>query len=167
MSVNNVLYVQIDGDNSLKNKYSDAINEHNNVIHNSLYPDSGFDIFYPIPENLETQTLSGRIHKLDFRLKTAFFINNKPSGFYMYPRSSLSKTPLRLANSVGIIDSGYRGKLMGYFDLLEEEYTLSQYQRLVQICAPNLESFQIIMVDDINSLGETQRNEGGFGSTGL
>ena len=40
------------------------------------------------------------------------------TGYYMYPRSSLSKTKLRLANSVGIIDSGYRGNLIGMFDLI-------------------------------------------------
>ena len=34
----------------------------------------------------------------------------------MYPRSSIYKTPLRLANNTGIIDSGYRGNLMGAFD---------------------------------------------------
>lgn len=163
-----ILYIQIDGNDQLKNKYMSAIDEHNHMIENSGHPDSGFDIYYPIPESHEydTMTLTGKLHKLDFRVKTAMFINNKPSGFYIYPRSSLSKTPLRLANCVGIIDSGYRGRLMGYFDLLEEEYRVSQYQRLVQICAPNLQPFHIYMIDNINSLGETQRDEGGFGSTG-
>ena len=37
--------------------------------------------------------------------------NDKNIGYYLYPRSSISKTPLILANSVGIIDSGYRGNI--------------------------------------------------------
>lgn len=166
MNSTTVLYIQVDGDDNLKDKYMSAIDEHNMMIQNSEQPDSGFDLFYPITENLETETLVGKLQKLDFRVKTAMFTDEKPSGFYMYPRSSLSKTPLRLANSVGIIDSGYRGKLMGYFDLLEDEYSVAQYQRFLQICAPNLQPFHVYMIDDINSFGETQRNEGGFGSTG-
>ena len=38
-------------------------------------------------------------------------------GYYLYSRSSTgSKTPLRLSNSVGIIDSGYRGNIKACFD---------------------------------------------------
>ena len=161
-----ILYIQVDGDDELKNKYINAVQEHNRMIEDSQHPDSGFDIYYPIPENNETINLVGKLHKLDFRVKMAMIINNRSSGFYMYPRSSLSKTPLRLANNVGIIDSGYRGKLMGYFDLIEKEYNIEQYQRFVQICAPNLQPFTVTIVDDISILGETDRNEGGFGSTG-
>ena len=36
--------------------------------------------------------------------------NNNYLSYYLYPRSSISKLNIRLANSVGIIDSGYRGK---------------------------------------------------------
>lgn len=166
MNLTTVLYIQVDGDDNLKNKYMSAIDEHNMMIQNSEHPDSGFDLFYPIIDNDDNETLSGKLQKLDFRIKTAMFIDEKPSGFYMYPRSSLSKTPLRLANSVGIIDSGYRGRLMGYFDLLENEYTVHQYQRFLQVCAPNLQPFHVYMIDDINGLGQTQRDGGGFGSTG-
>ena len=166
MNFSTVLYIQIDGNNTLKNKYIQAIDEHNMMVQNSSHPDSGFDLFYPTKEDLETEILTGKLQKLDFRVKTAMFKDGSPSGFYMYPRSSLSKTPLRLANCVGIIDSGYRGKLMGYFDLLEPEYTVTQHQRFLQICASNLETFHVYLIDDINSLGQTERNEGGFGSTG-
>lgn len=167
MNSNTVLYIQVDGNDTLKNKYIQAIDEHNMMVQNSPHPDSGFDLFYPIKEDQETETLSGKLQKLDFYVKTAMFKDSSPIGFYMYPRSSLSKTPLRLANSVGIIDSGYRGKLMGYFDLLEQEYNVTQHQRFLQICSPNLEPFHVYLIDDINSLGQTQRNEGGFGSTGV
>ena len=32
--------------------------------------------------------------------------------YYLYPRSSISKTPLRMSNSTGIIDAGYRGEII-------------------------------------------------------
>ena len=92
-----------------------------------------------------------------------------PCGYYMYPRSSLSKTPLRLANSVGIIDSGYRGHLIGMFDSIrekEEEYEVPEYTRLLQVCAPNLMPILVNIVDSEEQLGEkTKRGGGGFGST--
>ena len=87
----------------------------------------------------------------------------------MYPRSSLSKRKLRLANSVGIIDSGYRGNLMGMFDIVnskEDFEVVNKFERLVQICSPNLQPIIVEIVDDIKELGETTRGEGGFGSTG-
>jgi dUTP pyrophosphatase len=87
----------------------------------------------------------------------------------MYPRSSLSKTKLRLANSTGIIDAGYRGHLMGMFDLIgtDELYTIQQYDRLLQICAPGLLPIIVQVVNSVEELGEqTKRGDGGFGSTG-
>ena len=86
-----------------------------------------------------------------------------PVGFYMYPRSSLSKTTLRLANSVGIIDAGYRGKLIGAFDCHKKSCVVEPYEKLVQICAPSLCPIYARLVD---SLGDaTERGEDGFGST--
>jgi len=89
----------------------------------------------------------------------------------MYPRSSLSKTPLRLANSVGIIDAGYRNNLIGAFDLIKnhvETYFVEKHSRLLQICSPILCPIYVELVTtqaDLSTL--TERNEGGFGSTGV
>jgi dUTP pyrophosphatase len=87
----------------------------------------------------------------------------------MYPRSSLSKTQLRLANNTGIIDAGYRGPLIGMFDCLtDDEYEVSSFTRLLQICAPGLVPIYVRVIDLIADLGpNTSRGEGGFGSTGL
>ena len=88
----------------------------------------------------------------------------------MYPRSSLSKTQLRLANSVGIIDSGYRGNLIGAFDCLSKkgEYKVLKDDRLVQICSPDLAPIMVEIVDTEEKLGKkTTRGQGGFGSTGV
>ena len=89
------------------------------------------------------------------------------TGFYLYPRSSISKTCLRLANSTGIIDSGYRGNLIAMMDVVyEEEYFVNAYDKLVQICAPGLVPVIVNVVDTEEELGEkTARGEGGFGST--
>lgn len=96
--------------------------------------------------------------------------NNEPGyktarcGYYLYPRSSLSKTPLRLANSVGIIDSSYRGEIMAAVDnISEEDFEIKQGERLFQLCSPTLEPINFIIADELT---ETDRGEGGFGSTG-
>lgn len=86
-----------------------------------------------------------------------------PCGYYMYPRSSISKTSMRLANSVGIIDSGYRGHLIAMVDT-EPNTSLKKYERYFQICAPNLCPIFVKMVDQIDT--NTSRGSGGFGSTG-
>jgi dUTP pyrophosphatase len=87
------------------------------------------------------------------------------SGYYLYPRSSISKTPLGLANSVGIIDNGYRGEICAVVrNYSDEPFTLSPGERYFQLCAPDLLPITIIMV---NELSETIRGTDGFGSTGL
>ena len=76
-----------------------------------------------------------------------------------------AKTPLRLSNSVGIIDSGYRGNIIGIVDnVSEEEYVIEPNSRIFQLCSPILSpiSFEVV-----NSLSETSRGSGGLGSTGV
>jgi dUTP pyrophosphatase len=100
------------------------------------------------------------------------------TGYYMYPRSSLSKTQLRLANSTGIIDAGYRGHLMAMFDVVNidesvnnpdriADYFGEKFDRYIQICAPGLVPILVEVVNDVSQLGEeTERGSGGFGSSG-
>jgi dUTP pyrophosphatase len=90
-----------------------------------------------------------------------------PSAFYLYPRSSLYKSDLRLTNSIGLIDKGFRGHLAVVFDVVKPNTSISQYSRLLQICAPDLSPINNIeLVDTLEELGETIRGGGGFGSTG-
>jgi dUTP pyrophosphatase len=93
------------------------------------------------------------------------FADTRNTGYYMYPRSSISNTPLRLANSVGIIDSGYRGRLMGKFDA-RENFVVNKFDRLLQICAPGLIPIYVELVNNEEELGNTERGAGGFGSSG-
>ena len=104
-----------------------------------------------------------------------------PTGFYLYPRSSISKTRMRLANSVGIIDAGYRGDLIAAVDTIglfgstdiwhvwkETLSPIKKYDRYFQVCAPDLSPFLVHIVDTEEELSPpTARGHGGFGSTGV
>lgn len=85
-------------------------------------------------------------------------------GYLLAPRSSISNTPLRMANSVGIIDAGYRGNIMAKVDNISgEDYTIKAGTRLFQICMPDLGPFSV----QIGAVAKnTERGAGGFGSTG-
>ena len=84
--------------------------------------------------------------------------------YYLLPRSSISKTPLRMANSIGLIDGGYRGEIMAVCDNIKTEgYTVEKGQRLFQLVATDSSSIKYELVD---SLEMTTRGTGGFGSTG-
>lgn len=86
--------------------------------------------------------------------------------YYLYPRSSIYKSGVIMLNSVGIIDLSYRGKIMAPVTNLNE-YTYPNVEkgnRLFQICAPDLGHISEIRI--VDSLPETVRGAGGFGSTG-
>ena len=90
-------------------------------------------------------------------------LNNKP--YYLMPRSSISKTPLRMSNSIGLIDAGYRGEIIAAVDnIREEDYTIQPGQRLFQLVAVDGSPISFRLV---NELSETSRGAGGFGSTGI
>ena len=159
-------------DNELREMYVSAISAHNGRVLDSEnhHVDSGFDLYAPAA----VDCVGGggvRTNKLDFQVVCAAkMVNNNlgaiNTGYYMFPRSSISNTPLRLANSVGIIDSGYRGKLIAKFDSLANNYTINKFDRLMQICAPTLVPIYVELVSDFDLLGKTERGDGGFGSTG-
>ena len=74
-----------------------------------------------------------------------------PSPYYLYARSSVSKRGIMLVNSVGVIDSGYRGNLMAaFYNTKKEAVTINAGDRIVQICLPNLSSnFVVECVDRV------------------
>jgi dUTP pyrophosphatase len=89
-------------------------------------------------------------------------LDNK--AYYLFPRSSISKTPLRLANSIGLIDGGYRGELIGMVDnIYDKDYHIKRGERYFQLVAVDSSPIEFELVD---SLSESSRGEGGFGSTG-
>ena len=90
--------------------------------------------------------------------------NKEETPYLLVPRSSISKTPLRLSNSIGLIDPGYRGEIMAAVDnIKKEKYTVVPGQRLLQLVAMDGSPIHFSLVDE---LSETSRGEGGFGSTG-
>ena len=84
--------------------------------------------------------------------------------YFLLSRSSISKTPLRLANSIGLIDGGYRGEIMAPCDNIKDfEYKVEKGQRLFQLVAADCSP---ISYEIVESLSDTSRGSGGFGSTG-
>ena len=167
-------------DENLINLYKNAVAKMNTEEYKqNPHKDSGFDIFTP---NENVAIYPGETKLVDMKIQCAAYriicgedsCVEKPVAFYMYPRSSIYKTQIRLANNTGIIDSGYRGNLMGAFDNISRvgatfnsaawSQVTKPYARLLQICMPDLSPFKVIIVD---SLEETARGVGGFGSTGF
>jgi len=83
----------------------------------------------------------------------------------LFPRSSIgAKTPLRLSNSAGIIDSGYRGEVRALYDNIgDEPYQIHKGDRIAQMLVMPSYRFKANIVD---SLEDSDRGEDGFGSTG-
>ena len=133
-------------------------------IHHTNYHegDSGLDLFCP----KDILVKSGETVKIDLEIRCEALKDNRNNvSYYLYPRSSIVKTPLRLANSVGIIDSGYRGNLMCAVDV-HKNFTIEKHARYFQICSPILSPIRGVMVNTLEDLGLTERGDGGFGSTG-
>ncbi|MDP7465325.1 MAG: dUTP diphosphatase, partial [Candidatus Marinimicrobia bacterium] len=85
--------------------------------------------------------------------------------YYLFPRSSISKTPLRMSNSIGLIDGGYRGEIMAMCDNIKSEtYTAEKGQRLFQLVATDSSPIHFELVEELEM---TTRGTGGFGSTGV
>ena len=88
-----------------------------------------------------------------------------PLGYVMliFPRSGITKKDLILKNSVGVLDSGYRGELILRFQKLgEENYEIGE--RIGQIL---ILPFPQIEFNESEELNKTSRGIGGFGSTGI
>ena len=119
--------------------------------------DVGLDL--PCPSDLTIQP--GEIKKIPLGIACEPYWKN---GYYLFPRSSISKTSLIQVNSVGIIDPTYRGQLTGAVrNLGDEPYEIKAGDRLFQLCIHTLTAFKIRLVE---KLSETKRGRGGFGSTG-
>ena len=141
---------------SILHPYSNAILKGNSK------KDSGFDLYVPQDVILPP----GEISLINMNVRCSVYKNGEPCPYYMYSRSSTPiKYGLILANSVGIIDCGYRGHLMAsFYNTRSVPVKIKQGTRLVQICMPNLSyDFSVKLVERLDA---TERGEGGFGSTG-
>jgi|TARA_B110000902_G_scaffold242380_1_gene293666 dUTP pyrophosphatase len=118
------------------------------------------DVGLDIPmQSSEFIPKNAKSHKINLKFK-----GEQNKGYMLVPRSSISKTTIRLSNSIGIIDKNYRGDVMVVIDNIGEADMLLQ-----EGCC----YFQIIAFDGIlpkfqisNVNIDTSRGTGGFGSTG-
>jgi dUTPase len=163
-------------DPELVQLYVKAADKQNSLVDNCQvaesckHYDAGFDLFTPQEgPYLYNCVQVNHLVRCAMRFYSPECPEGRNVGYYLYCRSSTAtKTTLRLANSVGIIDAGYRGDIIAVFDDLGVGMGLiKQYQRLVQLCPPNLTyPFRVTLVDTLEDLGETARGNNGFGSTG-
>jgi len=157
--------------------YVEAVSSHNESINTQCYYDAGFNLICPadvkvaglstVKVDLGVRGAMSYICEPVPKTNSTTTTTSTPVGYFLYPRSSTgTKTPLRLANSVGVIDSGYRGNYIAAFDNVRiESFQIEQAQRLVQICSPNLTyPLRVELVEELDM--DTVRGEGGFGSTG-
>jgi dUTP pyrophosphatase len=158
----------------IEQKYTEALTSR------SYSDDSGLDVFFTRDFCLS----SGETCLLPLNIRTEMVDSEGNNVSYiLMPRSSIYKTKFRQSNSQGLIDAGYRGVLMVPIDVLISEnnfnssscgfipqnYKIEKWQRLFQICAPNLSPFSVKVLkadDDTEKLSDSIRGEKGFGSTG-
>lgn len=128
--------------------------------------DAGFDL---CSEPCKV-TANVRAHKISQQCRAAFYDTERKlfRAFWLLPRSSISKTGMRLANSVGLIDGGYRGDILAAVDnRSSEDIDIVSGSRYFQLAAPDLLPWnEVLVVPEIPG-GPTLRGAGGFGSTGV
>jgi dUTP pyrophosphatase len=135
--------------------------------------DLGFDLYCPYNLTIPKKAISFKIHLgikanlYDYRGPDGSFAITKIDYPYMIvPRSSMGlNTPLRLSNSVGVIDGNYRGELIGIVDnISNNSYTIKEGDRLFQVVAFSGKEIQRVEFADLDD--KTARHVSGFGSTG-
>jgi dUTP pyrophosphatase len=126
--------------------------------------DSGWDLKFTEDATVAAGALS---HAFDFGVSVCCYDTDFDGcALWLLPRSSLAKTPLRLANSVGLIDASYRGTLKAFVDNRnnDEPFSVKKGDRLFQLASPSLAPLTVKVV---KTLPATERGENGFGSTGV
>jgi dUTP pyrophosphatase len=119
--------------------------------------DGGMDL-------VATSIISEEVFQITYGLGIALEI---PEGFVglVFPRSSIRKTDLSLTNCVGIIDSGYRGELQATFRK-HKGVASTSYVVGDRVCQIMIIPHPTIEFQEVDELSDTERGEGGFGSTG-
>jgi hypothetical protein len=140
--------------------------------------DAGFDLVSEAISVDTTQTLTAQqvlsptppSTMIDQQLVAACYDTDRKlfRAYWMLPRSSLSKTPLRLSNSVGLIDAGYRGSIKAAVSNPSSgKFEAPANNRYFQLATPDLLPWDRVEIVDTIPGGPTLRGAGGFGSTGI
>lgn len=158
-------------DEELKSMYEKSVKDNPTRLSRG---DAGFDLYIPedqvVPAGkwgymidlgikcellaIQSKMTGGAIRKIKFQNLS----------YDLRARSSICKTPLILANSIGTIDAGYRGSLKAaVHNFSNEDVVLKKGERYFQIVGPAFMRFEVELV---KQLSFSERDEGGFGSTG-
>jgi dUTP pyrophosphatase len=138
--------------------------------------DAGIDLYFPNTYNIPKR----QSVLIDFEIECEMWTWTKNDGYdvtlqpnlnkpyncsyQVVPRSSIWRTPIRQSNSIGIIDSGYRGHIMVPVDNHSGyDYKVNRGERLFQIVHPSLQPIHVEIVDELT---KSKRGKKGFGSTG-
>lgn len=123
---------------------------------------AGVDLFVPN----DVEFAPGERKMVSMGVRAVMVDWKKMSNYWMLPRSSISKTGLMMMNSVGVIDKSYRGELIAaLWNSTDQTVKVQKGQRLVQIVARDMDDIKNLTV--VDKLPESERGEGGFGSTGI
>jgi len=122
--------------------------------------DAGMDL-------VATEIISNTTFQVTYGIGLAIEIPDGMVGL-IFPRSSIRKTRLQLSNSVGVIDSGYRGELQATFNKITTtiENQKNDYKVGDRIAQIIIVPHPIIQIVEVDELSESSRGIGGFGSTG-
>jgi len=122
--------------------------------------DAGMDV-------IATKVINENLGSITYGTDIAMEI---PKGFVglIFPRSSIRKTNLQLSNSVGVVDSGYRGEIQATFNKIQgiDNIERDSYKVGDRICQIIIIPYPPIEFKEVDELTNTERGEGGFGSTG-
>lgn len=151
-------------DPCLVTEYETCVDRHNSE---DGQENSGFDVLFA-----HDVVLPHDHHGLPDLLDTgicAQMVNDDgtDSAYWLMPRSSISKVPIRQFNNMGLIDRGYRGriKIPAIATDPDNDVVFERYSRYFQLVHPALEPFKVEIVS-METLTKTARGANGFGSTG-
>jgi dUTP pyrophosphatase len=148
---------------AFREMYVNAADAYNNTPYSQR--NSGFDLFCnPVDADLD---YSDHAVLVGQGCKVVATDMSRNIAFWLAPRSSISRTQFRLANSLGLIDATYRGTIKAAFNRIQNNGPLPEYgQRLCQLAVADLTPWsRIVIVDELPG-PDTARGAGGFGSTG-
>jgi len=169
-----------------------VVDQDSNLSHPAHDGDVGYDVVAAsnpkiVGECFEDTNIYKRIDYIEYDLnvKVDGFqpVNSPNEDIYtlVFPRSSVSKYNLLLANSIGVVDSGFRSTIKVRFKYIMQPEDLvffdnkilcivnenKIYQKGDKVCQLVFQKHFHPSIEFVEELEQTERNEGGFGSTGL